>query len=112
MRFAPIERALEDIAAGRPVVVVDDEDRENEGDLIFAAQHATTELLDFTIRHTSGYVCAPLTAADCDRLHRASGSKLLRSSGKLAMCFIVKPGKTLPGETGYRSAILWSKYRA
>jgi 3,4-dihydroxy 2-butanone 4-phosphate synthase/GTP cyclohydrolase II len=68
MRFAPIERALEDIAAGRPVVVVDDEDRENEGDLIFAAQHATTELLDFTIRHTSGYVCAPLTAADCDRL--------------------------------------------
>ena len=66
--FDPIERALADIAAGRPVVVVDDEDRENEGDLIFAAEKATPELIAFTVRYTSGYICVPLTGADCDRL--------------------------------------------
>ncbi|WP_017975963.1 bifunctional 3,4-dihydroxy-2-butanone-4-phosphate synthase/GTP cyclohydrolase II [Actinopolyspora halophila] len=67
-RFADIDRALADIAAGRPVVVVDDEDRENEGDLIFAAEKATPELLAFMVRYTSGYVCAALTGQDCDRL--------------------------------------------
>ncbi|GAA4005222.1 bifunctional 3,4-dihydroxy-2-butanone-4-phosphate synthase/GTP cyclohydrolase II [Allokutzneria multivorans] len=64
----PIERALADIAAGRPVIVVDDEDRENEGDLIFAAEKATPELIAFTVRYTSGYICVPLTGEDCDRL--------------------------------------------
>lgn len=63
-----IEDAIAAIKAGRPVVVVDDEDRENEGDLIFAAEQATTELLAFTVRHTSGYICAPLTEEDADRL--------------------------------------------
>ena len=63
-----IERAVADIAAGRPVIVVDDEDRENEGDLIFAAEKATPELLAFMVRYTSGYICVPLTEADCDRL--------------------------------------------
>jgi 3,4-dihydroxy 2-butanone 4-phosphate synthase/GTP cyclohydrolase II len=63
-----IERAIADIAAGRPVVVVDDEDRENEGDLIFAAEKATPELLAFMVRHTSGYVCVALTEQDCLRL--------------------------------------------
>nr|MBA3369666.1 bifunctional 3,4-dihydroxy-2-butanone-4-phosphate synthase/GTP cyclohydrolase II [Geodermatophilaceae bacterium] len=57
-----------EIAAGRAVVVVDDRDRENEGDLIFAAELATPELLAFTIRHTSGVVCVPMTGEDCDRL--------------------------------------------
>ena len=66
--FDPIEEALADIAAGRPVVVVDDEDRENEGDIIFAAAKATPELLTFTIRHTSGVICVPMTGEDLDRL--------------------------------------------
>jgi 3,4-dihydroxy 2-butanone 4-phosphate synthase / GTP cyclohydrolase II len=66
--FPDIERAIADIAAGRPVVVVDDEDRENEGDLIFAAEKATPELLAFMVRYTSGYVCVSLTETDCDRL--------------------------------------------
>ena len=66
--FTPIERAIADIAAGKPVVVVDDADRENEGDLIFAAEMATPELVAFMVRYTSGYICVPLTAADCDRL--------------------------------------------
>src|SRR3954471_13643094 len=63
-----IERAVADVAAGRPVIVVDDEDRENEGDLIFAAEHATAELMAFMVRHTSGYVCVPMTEEHADRL--------------------------------------------
>ncbi|WP_182357160.1 bifunctional 3,4-dihydroxy-2-butanone-4-phosphate synthase/GTP cyclohydrolase II [Tomitella gaofuii] len=68
MRFDSIERAVSDIAAGKAVVVVDDEDRENEGDLIFAAEKATPELVAFMVRYTSGYLCVPLTGADCERL--------------------------------------------
>ncbi|OLE27472.1 MAG: bifunctional 3,4-dihydroxy-2-butanone 4-phosphate synthase/GTP cyclohydrolase II [Catenulispora sp. 13_1_20CM_3_70_7] len=64
-----IERALRDLAAGRPVVVVDDEDRENEGDLIFAASLATPEVVGFTIRYSSGVICVPLPAVDADRLN-------------------------------------------
>ena len=67
-RLDTIERAIADIAAGKAVVVVDDEDRENEGDLIFAAELATPELVAFMVRYTSGYVCVPLEEADCDRL--------------------------------------------
>jgi 3,4-dihydroxy 2-butanone 4-phosphate synthase/GTP cyclohydrolase II len=63
-----IEAALVDLAAGRAIVVVDAEDRENEGDLIFAAAHATPELLAFTIRHSSGVVCAPMPGGALDRL--------------------------------------------
>ncbi|HEX5496801.1 MAG TPA: bifunctional 3,4-dihydroxy-2-butanone-4-phosphate synthase/GTP cyclohydrolase II [Mycobacteriales bacterium] len=67
-RFGAVERAIADIAAGRPVIVTDDADRENEGDLIFAAEKATPELIAFMVRYTSGYICVPLEAADCDRL--------------------------------------------
>jgi 3,4-dihydroxy 2-butanone 4-phosphate synthase/GTP cyclohydrolase II len=63
-----IERAVADIAAGKAVVVVDDEDRENEGDLIFAAEMATPELVSFMIRYSSGYICVPMTGEELDRL--------------------------------------------
>ncbi|KQB85822.1 bifunctional 3,4-dihydroxy-2-butanone-4-phosphate synthase/GTP cyclohydrolase II [Corynebacterium lowii] len=63
-----VDEAIADIAAGKAVVVVDNEDRENEGDLIFAAEKATPELMAFMVRYTSGYICAPLTNADADRL--------------------------------------------
>ncbi|HKT02504.1 MAG TPA: bifunctional 3,4-dihydroxy-2-butanone-4-phosphate synthase/GTP cyclohydrolase II [Rugosimonospora sp.] len=63
-----IEDAVAAIAAGQPVIVVDDENRENEGDLIFAAELATPALMAFTVRHTSGFICAPLTEEDADRL--------------------------------------------
>jgi 3,4-dihydroxy 2-butanone 4-phosphate synthase/GTP cyclohydrolase II len=68
IRLDPVERAIADIAAGRAVVVVDDEDRENEGDIIFAASKATPELMAFTIRHSSGVICVPMPAAMLDRL--------------------------------------------
>ncbi|MGB7819509.1 MAG: bifunctional 3,4-dihydroxy-2-butanone-4-phosphate synthase/GTP cyclohydrolase II [Ornithinibacter sp.] len=68
MSFASIPDALVALRAGRPVLVLDDEDRENEGDVILAAETLTDEWLAWTIRHTSGYICAPLTEAAADRL--------------------------------------------
>jgi 3,4-dihydroxy 2-butanone 4-phosphate synthase/GTP cyclohydrolase II len=67
--FDGVDRAIKDIAEGRPVVVVDDADRENEGDIILAASMATPELLAFMIRYTSGVICVPLPGAELDRLH-------------------------------------------
>jgi 3,4-dihydroxy 2-butanone 4-phosphate synthase/GTP cyclohydrolase II len=61
MPFAPIEDAVAAVAAGDIVVVVDDHDRENEGDLIMAAEAATPEKIAFFLRHTSGVICAPMT---------------------------------------------------
>jgi 3,4-dihydroxy 2-butanone 4-phosphate synthase / GTP cyclohydrolase II len=69
VRLDSVERAVADIAAGRSVVVVDDEDRENEGDLVFAAGKATPALLGFMIRWTSGFVCVAVEGATLDRLH-------------------------------------------
>jgi 3,4-dihydroxy 2-butanone 4-phosphate synthase / GTP cyclohydrolase II len=69
VRLDPVERAVADIAAGRAVVVVDDEDRENEGDLVFAAGKATPGLMGFMIRWTSGFVCVGVEGATLDRLH-------------------------------------------
>ena len=67
-RLDSVERAVEEIAAGKAVVVIDDEDRENEGDLIFAAEKAAPELVAFMVRYTSGYLCVPLDGAICDKL--------------------------------------------
>jgi 3,4-dihydroxy 2-butanone 4-phosphate synthase/GTP cyclohydrolase II len=63
-----VARAIKDIADGRPVVVVDDANRENEGDIILAAAKATPELIAFMVRYTSGVICAPMRGADLDRL--------------------------------------------
>ena len=67
-RLDTIESAIAAIKDGRPVVVIDDEDRENEGDLIFASELATPELVAFMVRYTSGYICVAVTEADADRL--------------------------------------------
>jgi 3,4-dihydroxy 2-butanone 4-phosphate synthase/GTP cyclohydrolase II len=68
MSLADIPTALEALSAGRPIIVADNESRENEGDLIIAAQFATQEWLAFMIRHTSGFICAPMTHEIADRL--------------------------------------------
>ena len=68
VRLDTVEEAVADIAAGRAVVVVDDEDRENEGDIIFAASRATPELMAWTIRHSSGVICVPMPGIMLDRL--------------------------------------------
>jgi len=63
-----VERAIADIAAGKAVVVVDDEDRENEGDIVFAAQMASPELVAFTMTHCRGLLCVPLEEEVLDHL--------------------------------------------
>ena len=68
MTLTPIARAIADIKAGRMVVVVDDEDRENEGDLVCAAELITTGIVNFMARHGRGWICLALTPDDCDRL--------------------------------------------
>ncbi|MFF8437029.1 MULTISPECIES: bifunctional 3,4-dihydroxy-2-butanone-4-phosphate synthase/GTP cyclohydrolase II [Streptomyces] len=64
----PVEQAIRDIAAGRPVVVVDDEDRENEGDLVIAAEMATPEIVAFMMSECRGLICAPMESDELERL--------------------------------------------
>jgi 3,4-dihydroxy 2-butanone 4-phosphate synthase/GTP cyclohydrolase II len=63
-----IEEAIEDIKAGKMIIVVDDEDRENEGDFLTAARNVTPEMINFMATHGRGLICAPLLEDDCDRL--------------------------------------------
>lgn len=69
VRLSTIEEAVQAIAAGRPVLAVDNEDRENEGDIIFAAQSATPALMGWTIRYSSGVICVPLSGERADALN-------------------------------------------
>ncbi|GAB4097858.1 3,4-dihydroxy-2-butanone-4-phosphate synthase [Sinomonas halotolerans] len=66
--LAEIAQALDALRSGSPVIVVDDEDRENEGDIIMAAEHATPPWLAWIIRVSSGFVCAPMPNGLADRL--------------------------------------------
>ena len=68
MSLADIPTALQALRDGRPVIVADDEGRENEGDVVMAAQFASQEWIAWTVRHTSGYLCAPMTNARADEL--------------------------------------------
>ncbi len=64
-----VDTALADLRAGRMVIVVDAENPQDDGDLMFAATHATPERVAFMVRHTSGVLCVPMPASDLDRLH-------------------------------------------
>jgi 3,4-dihydroxy 2-butanone 4-phosphate synthase/3,4-dihydroxy 2-butanone 4-phosphate synthase/GTP cyclohydrolase II len=66
--LSSIEEAVQAFAAGKPVLAVDNEDRENEGDIIFAAQFATPALMGWTIRYSSGVICVPLSGERADAL--------------------------------------------
>jgi 3,4-dihydroxy 2-butanone 4-phosphate synthase / GTP cyclohydrolase II len=66
--FDPIKGVLEALHQGQPVIVTDDAQRENEGDLILAAEKATGEALSFMIRYTSGVICVPMEGTALDRL--------------------------------------------
>ncbi|MCS5496183.1 GTP cyclohydrolase II [Cnuibacter physcomitrellae] len=68
MTLSPIPDILDELRRGRPAIVADDDDRENEGDAILAAEHATAEWIGWMVRHTSGFLCAPMPAAYADRL--------------------------------------------
>jgi 3,4-dihydroxy 2-butanone 4-phosphate synthase/GTP cyclohydrolase II len=69
MPFSSIEEAAADIRDGRMVIIVDDEDRENEGDLVCAAEKVTPEIINFMATHARGLICMPLTEERCDELH-------------------------------------------
>ena len=69
MSFASIEEAVAEIREGRMVIIIDDEDRENEGDLVCAAEKVTPEIINFMARHARGLICLPLTEERCDELH-------------------------------------------
>src|SRR5207302_5567223 len=64
-----VEEAVEEIRQGRLIVLVDDEDRENEGDLAMAAEKVTPEAINFMAKHGRGLICLPLTEDRCDELH-------------------------------------------
>src|SRR3954471_15224381 len=68
MPFVSVPEAIEDLRAGRVLVVVDDEDRENEGDLTIAAEKVTPETINFMATHGRGLICLTLTADRCDQL--------------------------------------------
>ena len=67
--FSPIEEAIADLKAGRMIVLVDDEHRENEGDLIIAAEKVTPEAINFMMTHARGLVCLAMSPSICERLH-------------------------------------------
>ena len=69
MAFATIQEAAAEIRDGRMIIIVDDEDRENEGDLVCAAEKITPEIINFMARHARGLICLPLTEERCDELH-------------------------------------------
>src|SRR5690554_7430225 len=68
IKLNTIEEAIEDIRQGKIVIVVDDEDRENEGDFIAAAEKVTPEMINFMATHGRGLICAPLTQKRCKEL--------------------------------------------
>ncbi|MEM6709554.1 MAG: 3,4-dihydroxy-2-butanone-4-phosphate synthase, partial [Pseudomonadota bacterium] len=85
--FDSVQSALDAIAAGEMVVVVDDDDRENEGDLIMAASKATPEQVAFMIRHTSGILCTPILEEHAQRLNLAP--MVARNDAPMSTAFTV-----------------------
>jgi 3,4-dihydroxy 2-butanone 4-phosphate synthase/GTP cyclohydrolase II len=69
MAITTIDEAVSDIRDGRMIIIIDDEDRENEGDLVCAAEKVTPEIINFMARHARGLICMPLTEERCDELH-------------------------------------------
>src|SRR6266700_4972643 len=87
MAFSAIPEILEELKAGKPIVLVDDEDRENEGDIVYAAQHVTPEAVNFMVTHARGLICLALTGEVCDRLHLHSQTQ--HNTAQLGTAFTV-----------------------
>lgn len=68
MTFSTVEELIAEIAAGRMIILLDDEDRENEGDLVMAAEHVTPEAINFMAKHARGLICMPMTVERCRQL--------------------------------------------
>jgi len=105
IQFDSIPSALADIADGKFVIVLDNEDRENEGDLTIAAEHATTEKMGFMIRYTGGYICCAMTKERLDQLELPI--MLPNSSDEIRACYCItadaKEGTTTGISAGDRA---------
>ncbi len=97
-----IEQAIADIAAGRAVVVVDDEDRENEGDILFAAELATPALVAFTMTHCRGLLCVPLEGKVLD--HLELGPMTAQNTERMQTAFTVSVDARAGITTGISAA--------
>jgi 3,4-dihydroxy 2-butanone 4-phosphate synthase/GTP cyclohydrolase II len=103
--FAPIEAAIADIAAGKMLIVVDDADRENEGDFVMAAEMATPEAINLMVTHGRGIVCLPTTAERLDELHvPLMVSKNNESHGTAFAVSIDIQGRTTTGTSAFDRA--------
>src|SRR5205085_9162869 len=94
--FATVEEAVEEIRQGRLIVLVDDEDRENEGDLAMAAEKVTPEAINFMAKHGRGLICLPLTEDRCDELHLPLMSPINTSVHGTAFTEAIDGGLALP----------------
>ena len=89
MTFASIPELLDDLKAGRPIVLVDDPSRENEGDLCFAAQFASPELINLLAHDACGLICMPLDGEICDRLQLAPMVADTKNQSRFGTAFTV-----------------------
>ena len=100
--FASIEAAVRDVSEGRMIIIVDDEDRENEGDLVCAAAKVTPEIINFMARHARGLICMPLTEERCDELHLTT--QVADNTSYLGTAFTVSIDARLGVTTGISAA--------
>src|SRR5512137_849393 len=102
MSIAPIPELVAELAAGRMVILVDEEDRENEGDLVLAAEHVTPEAINFMARHARGLICLTLTRERCERLQLPPMAK--RNGTKHGTAFTVSIEAATGVTTGISAA--------
>lgn len=102
--FDPIEDVLADLRAGKAVIVTDDADRENEGDLILAAEKATPENIEFMRKYTSGVICAPLEGSELDRLHLPLMTPLAANTERMRTAYTVSVDAAEGVATGISAA--------
>ena len=104
-QFATVEEAAAELLAGRMLVIVDDEDRENEGDLVMAAEHATPEAVNLMITHARGLICVPLTPERCEELRLAMMVMDNTSHHSTAFTVSVDPRRGGTGSSAYDRAL-------
>ena len=102
MAISPVPELVAELAAGRMVILVDDEDRENEGDLIFAADHVSPEAINFMARYGRGLICLTLTRERCERLQLPP--MVSRNGTKHGTAFTVSIEATTGIDTGISAA--------
>src|SRR3954466_8365426 len=100
MPLSPIPEVLDELRAGKPIVLVDDEDRENEGDLVYAAEKVTPEAVNFILKEARGVLCLALPGEVCDRLRLHSQTEVNTASLGTAFTVSVDAHKKFGVTTG------------